>query len=105
MIFSSNARCYDAKHAWMPTPRACHNARVARGIESFVDGLNGGSEKLLFHFLARAVLLIQLYRQRSCFLFIVCVPYAQGFLRGAQAARGIPAWPMSIRNVMRRNRR
>src|SRR6266404_2910358 len=99
MIFSSNARCYDAKHAWMPTARACHNARVARGIESFVDGFNRCSKNLFFHVLARAVLLVQLYRQRSRFVFIVCKQQAQGFLRGAQTASGIQAWPKSIPNI------
>src|SRR5689334_4028862 len=105
MIFSSNARCYNAKHAWMPTARACHNACVARRIELFVDGFNGRSENFLFHFLTRTVLLIQLYRKRTCFVFIVCEQETQRFLRGAQAASGIQAWPQSIPNVMWRNRR
>src|SRR2546423_908524 len=103
MIFASNPRCYNTKHAWMPTARACHNACVSSRIESLVDSLNSCRKDLFFHFLACAVLLVQLYRERRCFVFIVCEQQVQRFFGSAQTASGIQSGPKLIAYMIWRN--
>ena len=83
--------------------RARHDRRVARGIETLVDGLRRCRKDLFFDLLAFAVLPIKLSRERRCFVVILREQKSQGFLRRAQASRSIQSRAEPVANIVRKN--
>ena len=73
----------------MPTARACHNRRVARGIKLSIDLLCRRDKAFGFQILTFAILLVQFSREHCCFAFIAREQQAQGLFRCAQTPRSI----------------